>query len=216
MVASSKLSYRLRPPVLKTPRKCCRRKGLSEFGSGCIGVRCETVLGQDTRDEFQTLPELRLRRARTWIMGLMARREQGFLASSQKELLEQCATILRQHDWTLSRNAALAPSPKGGKMRADILATCHSTGKRIAVFPRWQSSNGTAEEKVPFQLIKFEMALRARPDCAQAGYFVLEGPGWTWREFYLSGALYGFLLPGIRVKIVSLRQLAESAEGGEL
>lgn len=141
----------------------------------------------------------------------------GFVTpSSQQELAEICATILRRQHWQLARNYGLAESPKGGLIRADILASDVGTGKRIAVFPRWQATSGTAEEKLPFQLIKFEMAKYASPDSADAAYFVIEGAGWTWRDFYLAGGLTEYLAPTVKSQIVSLTKFRELVLAREL
>jgi len=136
--------------------------------------------------------------------------------STQAELLEACSTALRGSGWRIQRNAVLAPSPKGGYLRADILGFHKETGKRVAVYPRWQASLGSAEEKIPFQMMKFEIAVTTRPDCADAAYFVLEGSGWTWREFYLSGDLLRLLAPRITSHCVRLDTFSILAESGGL
>lgn len=140
----------------------------------------------------------------------------GKMPSTQSELVEVCSSTLRESGWQIQRNLALAPSPKGGQLRTDILGFHKETGKRVAVFPRWQASLGTAEEKIPFQIMKFEMAVAARPDCADAAYFVLEGNGWTWREFYLSPALMEYLPRKTRSKCVRLETFYQLALTGTL
>lgn len=141
---------------------------------------------------------------------------QLYIPDSQVGLQEQCTNLLRNNDWRIERNKSLAPSPKGGFLRADIHALNVLTGRQIVVYPRWQASSGTAEEKLPFQLIKFEMALTARPDCADAAYFVLEGAGWTWRDFYISGELYKYLPPGASSRCISLSKFSELVRSREL
>lgn len=136
--------------------------------------------------------------------------------SSQSELMERCLSTLRGNGWRIQRNLAIAPSPKGGLLRADILALHETTGKKVAVYPRWQATHGTAEEKIPFQMIKVEIAKAARPDCTDAAYFVLEGAGWTWHEFYLSNELAIYLSPPIISKCIRLETFSQLTASGAL
>lgn len=135
---------------------------------------------------------------------------------SQRGLIESCADLLRQADWKIQRNAVLAPSPKGGVLRADILAMDTHSGERIAVYPRWQQSSGSAEEKLPFHLIKFGIAISARPDSAQRAYFVIAGNGWTWNEFYLTDGLSAYMSSSVNSKVVSLEGFKDLVASGIL
>ncbi len=153
---------------------------------------------------------------RSDLLKLSSQDSHELLVTTQSQLSDKCALVLRSHGWLLQRNRALAPSPKGGNIRADILAISSTTGRQIAVYPRWQATSGTAEEKLPFQLIKFEIARAAKPDCADAAYFVLEGPGWTWRDFYTSGALYSYLPSGMSSHCMSLESFARLVASGGL
>lgn len=146
----------------------------------------------------------------------MRERQQLRTVSTQLELQLVCGTLLRESGWDVSRNPAIAPSPRGGQLRADILGLHRTTGKRIAVFPRWQATKGTAEEKIPFQMLKLEIARSERPDCVDAGYFILEGAGWTWRDYFLSGELHKHLPASVVSKCLSLESFADLAAAGGL
>lgn len=120
-----------------------------------------------------------------------------------------CRDALVSAGWAVKQNVPIGPSPKGGVHTADLLALWPTTGKKIAVYPRWQSSSGTAEEKIPFQIIKTQFAVKARPDSIQAAYFVLEGTGWTYRDFYFSGELGTYISLRIPTHCLALVDLQE-------
>lgn len=138
------------------------------------------------------------------------------MPNNANELVECCAQVLRTTGWRIRRNYPLSDSPKGGSLRADIMATSEILHKRIAVYPRWQATSGTAEEKLPFQLIKVQIAAELRPDILAAAYFVLEGNGWSWREYYLSNDLNRHLRISLPVHCVSLSELENRAANGQL
>jgi hypothetical protein len=88
--------------------------------------------------------------------------------------------------------------------RADLLVHDRGSGRRIVVSPKWQQVAGTAEQKIPFEVIALLQLLESRA-CDDA-YLVLGGTGWTpqLREFYRSGGLCRFMPEAKRVKIVGL------------
>lgn len=132
--------------------------------------------------------------------------------SSASQLRDQCANILRGRGWRIRRDVRLAKSPKGGYITADIVATKLDTGRQVVICPRWQATSGTAEEKVPFLIIKMQIAILQKPDVAQCVYLVLEGGGWTWREFYLAGGLEPYINTPVPVRCMSLADLESAAE----
>jgi len=86
--------------------------------------------------------------------------------------------------------------------RADLLVHDRGSGRRIVVSLKWQQVAGTAEQKIPFEVIALLQLLESRA-CDDA-YLVLGGTGWTpqLREFYRSGGLCRFMPEAKRVKIV--------------
>lgn len=136
--------------------------------------------------------------------------------NSQQSLADACAATLRLSGWQLKLNAPLAVSPKGSYLRADILAQHIDSGRRVAAYPRWQANSGSAEEKLPFHMIKFEIALAERPDIAERAFFVIEGRGWSWREFYLADGLSPYLAKPLRSSVVSLAEFKNLARNGLL
>src|SRR5262249_4915448 len=77
-----------------------------------------------------------------------------------------------------------------GKHVVDGVA--HKDGRDILISLKWQQVSGTAEQKVPFEVICLLDALQA--GAYDNAYLVLGGEGWTLRDFYTSGGLTPFLV----------------------
>ena len=79
---------------------------------------------------------------------------------------------------------------------------------------KWQQVSGTAEQKVPFEVICLLEAL-AESDYEKA-YLVLGGEGWTLRNFFTSGGLKPFLVNSDKVEVVTLERFVGRANQGKL
>src|SRR5689334_707546 len=73
----------------------------------------------------------------------------------------------------------------GGVHKVDAIVSAR--GRRVLVSVKWQQVSGTAEQKVPFEMLCLVKAVQAG-DYDHA-YLVLGGEGWKLREYYLSGQL---------------------------
>jgi hypothetical protein len=102
--------------------------------------------------------------------------------------------------------------PGGGTHKVDAVA--EKSGDRILVSQKWQQVGGTAEQKVPFEIIC--LAEEVLSGAFQKAYLVLGGDGWTLREFYTSGGLDKHLTNADRVKVVTLERFVALANKGEL
>jgi hypothetical protein len=100
--------------------------------------------------------------------------------------------------------------------RADLLVHDRGSGCRIVVSLKWQQVAGTAEQKIPFEVIALLQLLESRA-CDDA-YLVLGGTGCTpqLREFYLSGGLCRFMPEAKRVKIVGLEEFIKLVNNRQL
>ena len=58
---------------------------------------------------------------------------------------------------------------------------------------KWQQTSGTAEQKVPFEVICLADAVRNSAGAYSRAYLVLGGAGWTLKQFYVSGALNEYM-----------------------
>jgi len=97
--------------------------------------------------------------------------------------------------------------------RADLLVHDRVSGRRIVVSLKWQQVAGTAEQKIPFEVIEL-LESRACDDA----YLVLGGTGWTpqLREFYLSGGLCRFMPEANRVKLVGQEEFIKLVNNRQL
>jgi hypothetical protein len=100
----------------------------------------------------------------------------------------------------------------GGKHIADVLA--EKDGRCVIVSLKWQQVYGTAEQKVPFEVICLEDALESGG--YEAAYLVLGGEGWKLRQFYTSGGLESHLRLSGKIRIVTLEKFVARANRGEL
>jgi hypothetical protein len=100
----------------------------------------------------------------------------------------------------------------GGRHIADAIA--EKEGKKWVISMKWQQTSGTAEQKVPFEVMSLtEILLSGDYECA---YLVLGGPGWSLRDFYVGGGLQKYLTNMSRVRVVTLEDFVAKANGGGL
>jgi hypothetical protein len=102
--------------------------------------------------------------------------------------------------------------PGGGPHKIDALA--EKAGEKLLISLKWQQSSGTAEQKVPFEVMCLADAVRE--GVATRAYLVLGGTGWTLRAYYTSGALKEHLVHAALVCVTSLEEFVAMANGGKL
>lgn len=101
----------------------------------------------------------------------------------------------------------------GGRHFVDVIA--EKNGKRFLISLKWQQSSGTAEQKVPFELICLAESVIADSSFTTA-YLVLGGEGWRLRSFYVGGGLKSHLVHADKVNIMTLEAFVALANRGEL
>ena len=101
-----------------------------------------------------------------------------------------------------------------GKHIVDVLA--QKDGKQFLVSLKWQQVSGTAEQKVPFEVICLIEALESGN--YEKAYLVLGGEGWKkdLREFYTSGGLNKYLRNADTVEILTLEGFIAKANQARL
>ena len=99
-----------------------------------------------------------------------------------------------------------------GRHKVDALA--EKDQKRILVSLKWQQVSGTAEQKVPFELISMIEAMETGRYAA--AYVVLGGINWKFKDFYLGGGLIPFIPKGTMVHLVALEEFVVKANQGKL
>jgi hypothetical protein len=110
--------------------------------------------------------------------------------------------------------AVIGTRPSGGRHKVDAIA--EKDGKRILISLKWQQGGGTAEQKVPFEVICLMDAVRKSKGNFIKAYVVLGGDGWSLRSFYVGGGLEEYLKYSQLVEIVTLEQFIAKANRGKL
>jgi hypothetical protein len=100
----------------------------------------------------------------------------------------------------------------GGKHIVDVLA--EKDGRRLILSLKWQQVSGTAAQKVPFEVICLEEALKRGG--YDGAYVVLGGEGWKLRNFYTGGGLEGYLRLSGKISIVTLESFVAKGNRGGL
>lgn len=105
----------------------------------------------------------------------------------------------------------------GGNRRhfIDVIAE-NPGGKRFLISLKWQQVSGTAEQKVPFEVICLAEAILNRTGEFTKAYLVLGGEGWTLRDFFIKGGLQKHLTHSDLVTIIILEGFVAKANRGEL
>jgi hypothetical protein len=99
-----------------------------------------------------------------------------------------------------------------GQHVVDVVA--EKDGRQFLVSVKWQQVPGTAEQKVPFEVICLLEALENSP--YSKAYLVLGGEGWKLRSFYVDGGLKKYLAMDGRVEILTLEGFVARANSARL
>lgn len=119
---------------------------------------------------------------------------------------------LERGGYTYSTQVHIGDRLGCGKHNVD--AVVEKDGKRFLVSLKWQQSSGTAEQKVPFEMICLIEAIEyGQYDKA---YLVLGGEGWKLRSFYTSGALSKYINGTEQVEVMTLEGFVGRANQGKL
>ena len=128
-------------------------------------------------------------------------------------VLEQMVLpALARGDYSVRAQARVGTRPGGGVHVVDVVA--EKSGETILISMKWQQTSGTAEQKVPFEVMCLADAVRG--GFGDRAYLVLGGTGWKLRDYYTSGALKDHLLHAGLVNVLSLEGFVALANRGEL
>jgi hypothetical protein len=119
---------------------------------------------------------------------------------------------LRRGGYSAQSQQTVGERLGGGRHVVDAIA--EKGGQRYLVSVKWQQVSGTAEQKVPFEVICLAEAVLTG-EFAKA-YLVLGGEGWKLRTFYTSGGLQKHLVHADKVEILRLESFVAKANRGEL
>jgi hypothetical protein len=119
---------------------------------------------------------------------------------------------LQRGGYTVETQVLVGTRIGGRKQKVDAVAV--QSGRSVLVSLKWQQVGGTAEQKVPFEVICLTEAMRTA--AFDAAYLVLGGEGWTLREFYVGGGLDQYLKGADQVRVMTLEGFVARANRGQL
>ena len=122
---------------------------------------------------------------------------------------------LEQGGYAYKRQVVIGKRLGGRNHKVDLLLTT-TDGSKIPVSMKWQQVSGTAEQKVPFEIMCLAEAVARSEGKLHKAYLVLGGDGWTLRDFYLGDGLKQYLKNCESVEVVKLEAFAAKANQGKL
>ena len=126
-------------------------------------------------------------------------------------VLEQMIVpALRSGKYSYQTQVIIGKRPGQGKHKVDAVAS-RQDGKTILISLKTQQTSGTAEQKVPYEVMSLIKALKEEPGKYGAAYIVLAGEGWKLKSFYVKEGLSSYLKDASMVKIVSLDTFVDLA-----
>ncbi len=121
---------------------------------------------------------------------------------------------LEMGGYKVQRNVEVGTRFDVSRHRVDTCAE-DSAGRVYLISMKWQQTQGTAEQKIPFEVICLADVLLKNEKFYKA-YLVLGGVGWKYKDFYLRGGLNPYLMNADMVSIVSLDEFVSRANQGRL
>lgn len=122
---------------------------------------------------------------------------------------------LKRNGYQSRSQVLVGYKPNGKQHRIDVLAI-NPKQEEILISLKWQQVGGTAEEKLPYEVIKLVYSIKNSEGRFDRAYIVIGGGGWTLKEWYLSGALKEYLEYEDLVEIVSLDEFITLANRKKL
>lgn len=124
--------------------------------------------------------------------------------------------VLLNNSYAVQKQVVVGTKPCGGKHKADIVAM-RPNGSKFLVSLKWQQTAGSAEEKVPFEVIKLLHTLRENASYDKA-YIVIGGDGFSAGlvEFYLSEEFRSYIRESQKIEILTLNDVIARSNRGQL
>lgn len=114
-------------------------------------------------------------------------------------LEEMILPALRRAGYTYETQVAIGRRAGGRRHVVDVVA--EKDDRRFLISLKWQQVSGTAEQKVPFEVISLAEAVLSAP--GTRAYLVLGGEGWTLRDYYTGNGLGRHLVHAESVTILT-------------
>jgi len=100
-------------------------------------------------------------------------------------------TALQKNNYSVQEQVKVGNKPDGSKYTIDILVD-----SLIYISIKWQQIGGSAEEKIPFEVITLTHILKTKNNENARAYIVLGGNGWrkSLKEWYCSSEFLEWIL----------------------
>jgi DNA adenine methylase len=119
--------------------------------------------------------------------------------------------VLAKNGYVFQSQVVVGTNLGGGKHRVDVLVETPK-GATIPISLKWQQVKGTAEQKVPYEIINLIRAIKAGAGRFPYAYLVIGGMGWSGlKQVYLSHELRDYIRDYNLVRIVSLEDFIARA-----
>lgn len=124
--------------------------------------------------------------------------------------------VLLNNSYAVQKQVVVGTKPGGGRHRVDLVGM-RPNGTQFLVSLKWQQTAGSAEEKIPFEVIKLLHALRENSAYDKA-YIVIGGSGFTSAlvSFYLSEEFRSYVRESEKIEILTLNDVMARANRGAL
>lgn len=124
--------------------------------------------------------------------------------------------VLLNNSYAVQKQQLVGTKPGGGRHKVDLVGM-RPNGSKFLVSLKWQQTAGSAEEKIPFEVIKLLHALRENPGYDKA-YIVVGGDGFSTGlvEFYLSEEFRSYIRESEKIEILTLNDVITRANRGAL
>lgn len=147
-------------------------------------------------------------------MGMLFPGSAGTKTGSTLEVTVEA--VLLNNSYAVEKQQVVGTKPGGGRHKADIVGM-RPNGTKFLVSLKWQQTAGSAEEKIPFEVIKLLHALRENRDFDKA-YIVVGGDGFSAGlvDFYLSEEFRSYIRESEKIEILTLTDVITLANRGAL
>lgn len=130
-----------------------------------------------------------------------------------KVLESMICPSLKMGGYELQMQVKIGLRPGGSGHFIDTIAT--KGDNQFLISLKWQQVSGTAEQKVPFEVICLADALKENPQYNKA-YLVLGGNGWRLKDWYTKDGLSEYISYQPNVVICLLEDFVALANSGQL
>ena len=122
---------------------------------------------------------------------------------------------LERNGYTFKKQFYMEPGLGGGRQRLDTFVT-DPHGDAINLSVKWQGISGSAEEKVPAEILKMLVLKDAHPEIKRS-YIVLAGPGWNKRlKSFYKDQITAFIPRAIEIRVLETDEFLHLCIEGRL